>query len=64
MNVTEKQAKKLWCPRDPNPDRQFVCLGAGCVWWQWDVPMVDGADSYVAEPPPTGHCGAASNRFM
>jgi hypothetical protein len=52
MNLREVDAKTKLCPviRDN-------CHGSACFLWEWDEPLFDGPDSYVAEPGPTGHCG-------
>ena len=66
MNVTEKNAALFWCPRttmgrskgDHHHPLQR-CIASSCMWWKWDEELYDGPDSYVSEPPPTGHCGGA-----
>lgn len=58
MNVTEGKARTMVCPiLSIGKDIPAVCTASTCVWWEFDEPMFDGPDSYVAEPGPTGHCG-------
>ena len=61
MNVTEKQASKKACPKAhaflADGAYQPACIGSDCMLWEFDVPMFEGPDAYVAEPGPTGHCG-------
>ena len=68
---TELEARDCWCPvygitsvtySDDNKLHVFnesKCIGSKCMWWQWTKPMINGLDSYVSEPGPTGFCGAA-----
>ena len=61
MNVTENIAKKKLCPMAhaflADGAYQPKCVGSECMLWQWDEPLFEGPDSYISDPPPTGHCG-------
>ncbi len=61
MNVTEKVAGTKRCPRAhaflADGAYQPMCIGSECMLWEFDEQMFDGPDSYVSDPPPTGHCG-------
>lgn len=52
MNKTDAEAKKKCCPLTGKN-----CLGSQCMLWEWDEDLFEGADSYISEPGPTGHCG-------
>ncbi len=65
MNVTEAKARTKICPfrRISEGEETYGlaviprCCASDCMLWEFDEPMFDGPDSYVAEPGPTGHCG-------
>jgi len=58
MNIREADADKLLCPwLSLLRGEQTNCKGSRCMLWQFDEQMIDGPDSYVSEPGPTGHCG-------
>ncbi len=58
MNVREVDARTMLCPL--TKDR---CIASGCMLWQWDEPLLEGPDSYISDPPPTGHCGLIQQEY-
>jgi hypothetical protein len=57
MNLRENDARAKMCPMTGR-----MCEASQCMLWQWDEPMIEGPDSYVSEPGPTGHCGLEQPR--
>lgn len=60
MNLREVDAKKKICPIMSAGKPDEYCVASKCMLWQFDEPMFDGPDSFVSDPPPTGHCGMAT----
>ena len=56
--MTENEARQAVCPYRFGRNQPY-CLASLCMAWRWNEPMINGPDSYVSEPGPTGYCGLA-----